>query len=231
MVGRGHFEARGSATEDPGCGRAAVIGVKAFVLPEVAIVVLAGFGVRVGLCMVAIGAYPVAIRVPGVGRTIAATLAQREVHDQGSNPTPVAALFRKRVPMVTASVGEVGCDHCGKLIRRRPRLSPERRAMGSSFSLTRIPSVSNNPPSVLHFANQARSGTGTKDPAKPDTYYVEALLAPDTVNTMPQPTLDAFVDHGHVGDMLPEDARGADEVIAQMEALGIDVADLAGRLQ
>jgi transaldolase len=38
-------------------------------------------------------------------------------------------------------------------------------------------------------------------------------------------------DHGHVGDMLPEDARGADEVIAQVEALGIDVADLAGRLQ
>ena len=75
------------------------------------------------------------------------------------------------------------------------------------------------------------ASTGTKDPAKPDTYYVEALAAPETVNTMPQPTLDAFVDHGHVGDLLREDARGADEVIAQVEALGIDVADLAGRLQ
>jgi transaldolase len=48
---------------------------------------------------------------------------------------------------------------------------------------------------------------------------------------MPQPTLDAFVDHGRVGDLLPEDAGGADEVVAQVEALGIDVADLAGRLQ
>ncbi len=75
------------------------------------------------------------------------------------------------------------------------------------------------------------ASTGTKDPAKPDTYYVEALAALETVNTMPQSTLDAFVHHGHVGDLLPEDARGADEVIAQVEALGIDVADLAGRLQ
>jgi transaldolase len=75
------------------------------------------------------------------------------------------------------------------------------------------------------------ASTGTKDPAKPDTYDVEALAALETVNTMPQSTLDAFVHHGHVGDLLPEDARGADEVIAQVEALGIDVADLAGRLQ
>lgn len=36
---------------------------------------------------------------------------------------------------------------------------------------------------------------------------------------------------GHVGHLLPEDARGADEVIAQVEALGIEVAELAGRLQ
>ncbi len=75
------------------------------------------------------------------------------------------------------------------------------------------------------------ASTGTKDPTKPDTYYVEALAAPETVNIMPQPTLDAFVGHGHIRDLPPEDARGADEVIAQVEALGIDVADLAGRLQ
>jgi|SRR5215469_893745 len=75
------------------------------------------------------------------------------------------------------------------------------------------------------------ASTGTKDPARPDTYYVESLAAPDTVNTMPQPTLDAFIDHGHVGDLLPEDARWADEVVARVEAYGIDVADLAARLQ
>lgn len=52
------------------------------------------------------------------------------------------------------------------------------------------------------------ASTGTKDPAKPDTYYVEALAAPDTVNTMPQPTLDAFVDHGHVGTCCPKMPAG-----------------------
>ena len=42
------------------------------------------------------------------------------------------------------------------------------------------------------------ASTGTKDPAKPDTYYVQALAAPDTINTIPPTTLKAFVDHGGI---------------------------------
>ncbi|MEO6629472.1 MAG: transaldolase family protein [Aquihabitans sp.] len=75
------------------------------------------------------------------------------------------------------------------------------------------------------------ASTGTKDPAKADTYYIEALAAPDTINTIPPATLEAFADHGKVGEMLAVDGGDADEVIASVEAAGIDVAALADTLQ
>jgi len=75
------------------------------------------------------------------------------------------------------------------------------------------------------------ASTGTKDPAKPDTYYLEALAAPETINTIPPATLEAFAEHGKVGDMLPADAGDADATIAKIEAAGIDVTELASTLQ
>ncbi len=75
------------------------------------------------------------------------------------------------------------------------------------------------------------ASTGTKDPAKPDTYYLEALAAPETINTIPPATLEAFADHGQVGEMLPADGGDADQTIAKIEAAGIDVAKLATTLQ
>ena len=58
------------------------------------------------------------------------------------------------------------------------------------------------------------ASTGTKDPAAPDTLYVEALAAPDTINTIPEKTLQAFADHGTVGAALPADGGNAEAVIA-----------------
>ncbi|MGI8921630.1 MAG: transaldolase [Solirubrobacteraceae bacterium] len=75
------------------------------------------------------------------------------------------------------------------------------------------------------------ASTGTKDPAKPDTYYLEALAAPETINTIPPATLEAFADHGKVGEMLPADGGDADTTIAKIEAAGVDVAELAAALQ
>jgi transaldolase len=48
---------------------------------------------------------------------------------------------------------------------------------------------------------------------------------------MPQPTLDAFIDHGHVGELLSADAVDADQMVAQFESSGIDVKGLGARLQ
>ncbi|HWC09172.1 MAG TPA: transaldolase [Solirubrobacterales bacterium] len=75
------------------------------------------------------------------------------------------------------------------------------------------------------------ASTGTKDPDASDTLYVEALASPFTVNTMPEPTLVAFSQHGEVGDLLPKDGGNAEAVLAEFEEAGIDVAALAARLQ
>ena len=75
------------------------------------------------------------------------------------------------------------------------------------------------------------ASTGTKHPAFPDTYHLGRLAAPDTVDTVPEPTLLAFADHGTVCELLPSDADRADEVLAQVAAAGIDVAALARQLQ
>ena len=75
------------------------------------------------------------------------------------------------------------------------------------------------------------ASTRTKDPDAPDTLYVHGLAAPFTVNTMPDATLEAFYDHGEVGDPLPADGGDADEILARFAAAGVDVAALAAQLQ
>ena len=73
------------------------------------------------------------------------------------------------------------------------------------------------------------ASTGTKDPAAPDTLYVEALAAPDTIDTMPEKTLLAFADHGRTDAGLAND--GGEAVLADCRREGIDDAALAARLQ
>lgn len=75
------------------------------------------------------------------------------------------------------------------------------------------------------------ASTGTKDPKASDTLYVEALAAPDTVDTIPDKTLLAFADHGTLRGALPRDGGDCEQVIAQFNAAGIDDAALAGQLQ
>jgi transaldolase len=75
------------------------------------------------------------------------------------------------------------------------------------------------------------ASTGTKDPEAADTLYVEGLASPFTVNTMPEPTLHAFADHGEVGEPLPADGDDAERTLAAFGEAGIDVEALAARLQ
>jgi transaldolase len=75
------------------------------------------------------------------------------------------------------------------------------------------------------------ASTGTKDPDASDTLYIEAFASPFTVNTMPEPTLHAFADHGEVKELLPKDGGNSEQVLAEFSEAGIDVAALATRLQ
>jgi transaldolase len=75
------------------------------------------------------------------------------------------------------------------------------------------------------------ASTGTKDPNASDTLYIEAFAAPFTINTMPEPTLHAFADHGEVGDLFPADGGNAEQVLKDFIDAGVGVAALAARLQ
>jgi len=75
------------------------------------------------------------------------------------------------------------------------------------------------------------ASTGTKDPAAPDTLYVTALAAPDTINTIPDKTLRAFADHGRVEGTLPQECGDCDATLARIEQAGVDTDALAEKLQ
>jgi transaldolase len=75
------------------------------------------------------------------------------------------------------------------------------------------------------------ASTSTKNPAYPDTLYVDALIGPETVNTLPPETVKAFIDHGVAAQTLTRDLEGARRQIARLTELGIDFEAVTRRLQ
>lgn len=75
------------------------------------------------------------------------------------------------------------------------------------------------------------ASTGTKDPDAPDTMYLEALVAPATINTIPEKTLLAFAEHGKVSEALTPEGGDAEAQLAEFARAGIDTAALASELQ
>jgi transaldolase len=75
------------------------------------------------------------------------------------------------------------------------------------------------------------ASTGTKDPKASDTLYVEALAAPDTIDTIPEKTLRAFADHGKLNGVMAEDGGDAEAVLASFAKAGVDTDALATELQ
>ena len=70
------------------------------------------------------------------------------------------------------------------------------------------------------------ASTSTKNAAYRDTRYVEALIGPDTVNTLPEATIAAFEDHGHLSRSIDSDIEDAAEVMRRLGAVGIDMDDV-----
>ena len=75
------------------------------------------------------------------------------------------------------------------------------------------------------------ASTSTKNPAYPDTLYVDTLIGPNTVNTMPDKTLDDFDDHGTVARTVDADVDGAKAVLASLAEVGVDLTDVTATLE
>lgn len=85
-----------------------------------------------------------------------------------------------------------------------------------------------------HHAHPPRllwASTGVKNPAYPATLYIDELIGEHTVNTVPDATLNAFISQGTARATLSENADAAAEVLAQVQAAGVDLDALATRLQ
>jgi transaldolase len=75
------------------------------------------------------------------------------------------------------------------------------------------------------------ASTSTKNPEYRDVLYVEELIGPDTVNTMPEETIEAFQDHGRIAETLMRDIDGAHKLFDDLRAAGIDYDDVTDTLE
>ncbi|MGZ8763384.1 MAG: transaldolase [Acidimicrobiia bacterium] len=136
----------------------------------------------------------------------------------------VASLVLSRWDVaVTGTLPAELADHLGVAIGKQAYRAYRRILAGPHWAALED---SGARPQRLLFAS-----TGTKDPVLADTFYVSALAAAQTVNTMPQNTLEALVDHGEVRGVLDADGGDADATITKIAATGIDIDALAAQLQ
>lgn len=82
-----------------------------------------------------------------------------------------------------------------------------------------------------HLQRPLWASTSTKNPNYPDTRYVDQLIGPNTVNTLPEPTIAAFEDHGTVARTIDTGVPEAAEVMRRLAAAGIDMADVGLTLE
>jgi transaldolase len=75
------------------------------------------------------------------------------------------------------------------------------------------------------------ASTSTKNPAYPDVMYVENLIGPDTINTMPEETIEAFQDHGKVACTIDQGLDEAKRVFEQLAKAGVDYDDVTATLE
>ncbi len=152
----------------------------------------------------------------GIERRIAA--------GKGAKVESIASLFVSRWDVAVKD--QVGPEHRNRLgIAIARRTYKAYRDLLASQRWQKLAAAGAHPQRLLW------ASTGTKDPAAPETLYVEALAAPDTVDTIPDKTLLAFADRGKIGAPMPIDGGDAEAVIAEFRKLGIDDAALAERLQ
>jgi transaldolase len=83
-----------------------------------------------------------------------------------------------------------------------------------------------------HVQRPLWASTSTKNPAYPDLLYVDSLIGPDTVDTMPDATVDAFLDHGKVARTVDQGVEGARRLFEEeLAEAGVDIADVSRTLE
>jgi transaldolase len=144
----------------------------------------------------------------------------------------VASFFVSRVDTeVDHRLDAIGSDEANAL-KGRAGIANARLAYQAYEEVFATPRWQNLAAAGAHRQRPLWASTGVKDPSYPDTMYVTELVAPDTVNTMPESTLDAVADHGEIrGDTVRSNYADAGEVLDGLERLGISYADVVAQLE
>jgi len=191
-------------------------------LPAITALIAAGISVNVTLIF----------SVKRYGQVIDAFMQGLEKCDNPSQVHSVASFFVSRIDStVDALLKKNGSPEAlallGKAAIANAHLAYQ--LFEEKFSSDRWSGLSTKSP------NKQRplwASTGVKDPAYPDTQYVVELIAPETVNTMPQSTLDALIDHGIVrGNTISGNYPAAVEVFKSLSSLGISLDEITTELE
>ena len=144
----------------------------------------------------------------------------------------VASFFISRVDTEVdrrlEAIGTPGGARAARQGRRRPGASSPTSSSGATFSGPRWEALADRGAQVQR---PLWASTSTKNPAYPDTLYVDELIGPDTVNTLPDATIEAFADHGTLARRVDADVDEAEAVWAGLAEVGVDMDDVADQLE
>lgn len=169
-----------------------------------------------------------------VARAYIMGLERRDAYSPGGNkiwPVSVASFFVSRVDnVIDPMLEKIGTQEAlalrGKIAIANAKLAYQRfreTFYGEPFDSWRKKGV--------HVQRPLWASTSTKNPAYSDVLYVEELVGPDTVNTLPLKTLEAFRDHGRASETLGKGLAQAEADVAQLKKLGIDLNAVTEKLQ
>ncbi len=161
-----------------------------------------------------------------VGVPVNVTLLFSEQHYEAAAEAYLRGIERRHAEGLPLPVGSVASVFVSRWDAAADTLLPAELVSTTALAVMRRPRRGGALPQKVLWAS-----TGTKNPDLPDTFYVGRLAAPGTVDTIPEPTLLAFADHGDVGDLLDADPTDADAVLEAIEAAGVDVTALGAQLQ
>lgn len=143
----------------------------------------------------------------------------------------VASFFLSRIDtLVDSKLDALGTSHA-KVLRGRAAIASAQLAYSTYKAWT---TSERWQPLALRGARTQRllwASTSTKDPNYTDTKYVEALVGPQTVNTLPRATLEAYRDHGQPASRLEQKLSAAQNLWAELHKFGIDMESISGELE
>lgn len=163
--------------------------------------------------------------VEGIEQALAAGKDISKIHS-------VASFFVSRVDTeIDGRLDEIGTDEAAAL-RGKAGLANARLAYQAYEEVFATPRWQRLEDEGGRRQRPLWASTGVKDPAYPDTLYVTELVADNTVNTMPEKTLDATIDHGEVtGDTITGGYDEAQQVLDDLDRLGISYTDVTAKLE